>query len=127
VAEFLAGIRVLVVDDDDDTRVIMHEVLDHLGAHVVTVASAREALSHAPAVDIVITDVAMPGEDGVWLLERINELPRPVPVVAMSGYAEWQVPRFAGAPFARTLLKPVEGSRLAGAIHELVRAKRDHA
>jgi two-component system response regulator YesN len=74
-------------------------------------------------VDVVITDVAMPGVDGVWLLEQINALPRPVPVIAMSGYAERHVSRFAQAPFARKLLKPVEGSQLTDVVCEILRAR----
>ena len=122
--EALAGVRVLVVDDDDDTRLILNEVLGHLGADVATAASAQDALALAQGVDIIVTDIAMPSVDGVWLLERVNELPRPVPVIAMSGYAERQVPRYARAPFARKLLKPVDKSELSDLIREVLRERR---
>jgi CheY-like chemotaxis protein len=120
VTEPLAGIRVFVVDDDDDTRVIMEEVLGYLGAQAMTAASAHAALALAPELDIIVTDIAMPAADGLWLLERINALPRPIPVIAMSGYAEQPLPDFERAPFARKLLKPVERAVLAAVIHDVL-------
>jgi CheY-like chemotaxis protein len=119
----LAGIRVLVVDDDEDTRIVLEEVLANLGARVTALGNAEDAIVAASDVDVVITDVAMPGVDGVWLLEQITALPRPMPVIAMSGYAERHVARFAQAPFARKLLKPVEGSQLTDVVCEILRAR----
>jgi CheY-like chemotaxis protein len=58
----------------------------------------------------------LPGEDGVWLLEHVNKQPRPVPVIATSGYDESQEPRLATAPFAGKLLKPFDHDRLCAEI-----------
>src|SRR4029453_12792463 len=97
----LAGIRILVVEDDDDNREIIETTLTLEGASVMAVATAREALPLLSKVDIFLTDFIMPGEDGVWLLEQVNTQPQPVPVIAISGFDESQEPRLAAAPFPR--------------------------
>jgi two-component system cell cycle sensor histidine kinase/response regulator CckA len=119
----LTGIRIVLAEDDDDNRDIFEQVLRHLGATVTAVALAREALDLVPKAYIIVTDLAMPGEDGVWLLEQVNEHPRPIPVIVVSGFAESQVPRLAQASFARNLLKPVGPWRLAEVILEVVRGR----
>jgi CheY-like chemotaxis protein len=121
LTEPLAGIRIVIAEDDDDNRDILEQVLRHLGATVTAVALAREALDMVLDADIIVTDLAMPEEDGVWLLEQVNQHPRPIPVIVVSGFAESQVPRLAQAPFARKLLKPVDPWRLAEVILEVVR------
>jgi CheY-like chemotaxis protein len=121
VAEPLAGIRIVISEDYDDTRQIVEGVLRDDGATVTAVASAREALALVDAADIVITDYRMPHEDGVWLLEQVNKQPRPIPVIAMSAFAERQIPRLAQAPFARKLLKPVDPWELGHIIREVLR------
>ena len=82
------------------------------GAVVTAVPNAREAIGIVAHADIVITDFAMPGEDGAWLLDRVNEQPRPIPVIVLSGFAESQLPRLASARFARKLLKPIDDEDL---------------
>jgi len=117
----LSGIRIVLAEDHDDTRDILEQVLRHLGATVTAVAFAREALAMVAAADIIVTDLAMPGQDGVWLLERVNEHSRPIPIIVVSGSAEADVPRLAQAPFARKLLKPVDpwvlAEVIAGVLH----------
>ena len=76
-----------------------------------------------PEADILLTDFSMPEHDGVWLLEQVNQHPRPIPVISVSGFAEQHVPRLAEAPFARKLLKPVDAWELAQLIVEVLRAR----
>ena len=116
----LSGLRIVIAEDHDDTRYIVEHVLRHLGATVIGAATAREALSVVPAADIILTDFSMPEYDGVWLLEQVNQHPRPIPVISVSGFAEQHVPRLAQAPFARKLLKPVDPWRLPGVIVEVL-------
>ena len=119
--EPLAGIRLVIAEDHDDTRDVLEQVLRHLGATVTAVTLAREALGMVSAADIIVTDLAMPGEDGVWLLEQVNAHQRPIPVIVVSGFAEEQVPRLAEAPFARKLLKPVDPWVVGDIIREVLR------
>lgn len=121
MAELLTGIRILYVEDDDDTREVWEQALSHLGARVTSASSARAALDAVADADVVITDFLLPSEDGVWLLEQVNRQPRSVPVIAVSGFAEAHSPRLAQAPFARILLKPVDSLEVAHIILDVVR------
>jgi CheY-like chemotaxis protein len=116
VPRTLAGIRILVVEDDDDNREVLAYALDVEGATVTAVSRAREALPFLSSVDIILTDFVMPGEDGVWLLEQVNMRPRPIPVIAFSGFDEGQQPRLAAAPFAGKLLKPLDSGQVCAEI-----------
>jgi CheY-like chemotaxis protein len=123
MAAVLTGIRIVIAEDHDDTRDFVGRVLRHLGATVTAAATAREALGMVPTADIIVTDFSMPEHDGVWLLEQVNQQPRPVPVISVSGFAEQHVPRLAKAPFARKLLKPVDAWELAELIVEVLRRR----
>ena len=73
----LDGLRVLVVDDEPDTRELLKVGLGQCGAEVVTAGSAGEALEAIERVvpDVLISDIGMPGEDGYELIRRVRELP----------------------------------------------------
>jgi diguanylate cyclase len=117
----LVGIRALVVDDHADTRDLVAQVLTHLGASVVIAASAREGFGLVDRADVVVTDYAMPEDTGLWLLERVRESPRPIPVILLTGYADVYANVLADAPFARVLRKPVDPFQLGHIIHGLMR------
>jgi CheY-like chemotaxis protein len=121
MAEPLKGVRVVLVEDHGDTLDLVQEVLRQLGATVTAVATAREALALVADADVVVTDFALPEEDGVWLLEQVNKQPRRVPVLVVSGFAQEQAPRLADAPFVRKLLKPVDPWELGGIIGDVLR------
>jgi CheY-like chemotaxis protein len=108
----LAGVQVLVVDDHHDTRQVFDQVLGLAGAVVSSAASAREALGYLDRVAVIVTDYAMPGETGLWLLERVLERAQPVPVILVTGYADLYAKQLATAPFARVLRKPVDPLQL---------------
>jgi DNA-binding response OmpR family regulator len=76
---------VLVVDDDDDIRVLVRTLLERAGHDVVEAADGREGLRalHARRPDLVVLDATMPGLDGWETLERIREL-TDVPVLMLS-------------------------------------------
>jgi CheY-like chemotaxis protein len=65
----LAGLHVLVVDDNRDARVIYKSLLVYCGAYVTTIASAAAAARALRQIrpDIILTDLSMPGHDGIWL------------------------------------------------------------
>ena len=108
----LTGIRVLLVEDHDDSREILQALLQYRGASVTAAASAKEGLAQLGATDVVLTDIRMPGEDGYWLLREVQQSARPVPVIAVSAYSDLEAPALAGAAFARVLRKPVNDGTL---------------
>jgi CheY-like chemotaxis protein len=104
----LSGVRVLVVEDHDDSRDMLEQALAHVGALVVASPSADEALAHLGEVDIVVTDIAMPGHDGFWLLGEVQRRQGSTPVIAVSGHADLQVKALREAAFVRVLRKPID-------------------
>jgi CheY-like chemotaxis protein len=119
----LHGVRILVVDDDPDTTDLFATALSACGADVVTTLGAREALSMlaARALDAVVTDIAMPGADGYWLVREIRGLAdarvRDLPVVAVTAFGrEHSRARALAAGFVDHLVKPVEPAALCVAV-----------
>ena len=119
----LAGIRVLVVEDHDDSRDLLEQALGHVGALVVASRSADEALAHIGQVDVVVTDIAMPVHDGFWLLHEVLRRHQPVPVIAVSGYSDLQEKALREAAFARFLRKPIDPWVLCRAVAAVVRPR----
>jgi PAS domain S-box-containing protein len=111
----LAGVTVLLVEDDDDTRVMMTRALEQHGANVIAVVSASAALDamRATPPTVVVSDIAMPGEDGVSLMMKIRggavESCRDVPAIAVSAFARPEDrDRILAAGFREQLAKPVD-------------------
>jgi len=126
----LQGIRVLIVDDDDDTREILGVMLSEEGASVVPAASAGEALVHLQAEPphVLISDIGMPLEDGYALLRRVRALPPErggdVPAIALTAYARREDARAAeNAGFQLHVAKPIRPEQLLHAVQSCVRAR----
>jgi CheY-like chemotaxis protein len=104
----LAGIHVLVVEDHDDSRDLWERVLHYAGALVTAARTARQALELCASVhpDVVVTDLSMPEEDGIWLAEEIRARGERMPLIAVSGYSLVFGARLRAAPFAQVLQKP---------------------
>jgi len=126
----LRGIRILVVDDDPDAREIFAASLIHAGAEVQTAASARQALTflRARVPDVVVTDMSMPGEDGLWLLNQIKRHSpeaAQVPVVVVTGHRHlYGDNEMLAAGFQRYMTKPVDPWQLCGTVGELAHDAR---
>jgi CheY-like chemotaxis protein len=115
----LAGLKLLVVDDEDDSRALTATILRGAGAQVTECASAPDAFrafsAHMP--DVLVTDVAMPGEDGYSLLRRVRGLAAEqggrTPCIALTAYARNEdVTRALQAGFSRHLSKPFRSGTL---------------
>lgn len=118
----LRGLRILVVEDHDDTREALARYLTEVGALVLTAPTALDALPQVVMCDIVVTDLAMSGRDGQWLGGQIETTARPVPVIAVTGYEpDYDL---SHAPFARVLTKPVDPEHLATVILEVLGRRR---
>jgi signal transduction histidine kinase/ActR/RegA family two-component response regulator len=119
----LRGIRVLVVDDEADAREATSVLLAQAGARVVSVGSAAEAVRalHADRPDVLLSDIAMPGEDGYALIRRIRSLPQAsggrIPAAALTAYATLEDRAQAlRAGYDEHIPKPVDPIRLVGAV-----------
>ncbi|MBI5547542.1 MAG: response regulator [Deltaproteobacteria bacterium] len=119
----LSGACILVVDDDPDTREVVTAMLEVEGAKVQSVASAPEALTamDREPPDLVVSDIAMPGQDGFSLLRSIRERTPAPPVLALTAIAQVEERRRAlAAGFARYLVKPVGPNELSTALKEVL-------
>jgi PAS domain S-box-containing protein len=122
----LAGIRVLVVDDEADSRAFLAAVLERHGAEVISSESVPDAFAafQARCPDVVVTDIAMSLEDGYDLLRRIRALPAErggrVPAVALTAYVRAEDERRAlSEGFQAHLPKPVEVVRVLETVSNL--------
>jgi DNA-binding NtrC family response regulator len=118
--------RILIIDDEEDIRILMQHMLKREGYDTAVAAEGREGLKiqrQAPA-DLIITDLMMPGQEG---LETIMEIRRVFPqtkIIAMSGGGQGGVLDFLpiatqlGA--ARTIAKPFTHDQLLTAVREVL-------
>ena len=120
--ERLRSVKVLVVDDDRDTRSMVSTVLASAGATVRTADSAQNAIDQVETAvpDLVLTDIAMPDVDGLQLLRMIRERDQGgrLPVLALSAF-----PAGAGSSadgFDRYLTKPIDPGDLVDAVAKMV-------
>jgi CheY-like chemotaxis protein len=125
-ASSLEGLRVLVVDDEPDTLEVVGAALRHAGAQVVSAASAAEAYQrfreHVP--DVLISDLAMPGENGFDLITKVralgNESGGGVPAVALSAFTGAEDRSHAlSAGFQLYVAKPIEPIELIRLVRHL--------
>lgn len=121
-----ARIRVVLVDDDDDSRQVVAEVLACAGFEVSGFDSAEAALCSLDRSipHVVVTDVTLPGIDGYELAARLKKDPRTrsIPIVAMTGLS---APRSAEgkSPFSSYIVKPTSTEALMTVVRRLVPGK----
>jgi len=123
----LQGTRVLIVDDDPDTRELLRTILEDAGATVATTASAGEtrAMIGRQRPDLLIADIGMPNEDGYSLMRSVRaletDITHRVPAIALTAHARAEdVDRALASGFQVHLAKPVEPSRLVSTIATLM-------
>jgi signal transduction histidine kinase/CheY-like chemotaxis protein len=127
----LQGLRVLVIDDEADARELIGYLLETCGASVKQATSAAEALEvlNSNPLDLIISDIGMPGEDGYALIRSIRTLPveakRNVPAIALTAFARNEDrSRALVAGFNVHIAKPVEPSVLVRAVVDLAAHRR---
>jgi CheY-like chemotaxis protein len=130
VPESLAGLRILLVEDDRTVRNFTMAVLRQWKAEIIEADSAERALElfASRAVDLIVSDIAMPGEDGCSMLRKIRALTdgsrRAVPAIALTAYGRAADRRkILDAGFDVLIKKPVEPRVLVGAIATLARER----
>jgi PAS domain S-box-containing protein len=125
LAQPLAGLRVVVVDDETDARELVAAVLTDAGARVVAVGSVAEAIQaierHRP--DVLVSDIGMPTEDGYSLMRRLRAMEKTVgriPAAALTAYATVQDrTRALLAGYSSHLPKPIEPAELTAVVATL--------
>jgi PAS domain S-box-containing protein len=122
----LSGLRILVVDDEQDTRELMVFIIQQSGANVTAVASASEALEvlKQSQPDVLVSDIAMPEINGYMLIRQVRtwspEQGGQIPAIALTAYAgEINEQQALLAGFQKHLSKPVEPDELVQAIANL--------
>ena len=125
----LTAVRILVVEDDDDTRELVRATLEHAGAQVEAVATAsdarREILEEAP--DVLVSDILLPEENGYSLIESLRTAGITTPAIALTAHArreDAEQARTAG--FQIHLPKPVDAARLIDAVATLHEQRTIH-
>lgn len=126
----LAGLRVMIVDDELDTRELLVAMLEQRGAEVIAADSTADALeklfraSNGAFPDVLVSDIGMPGQDGIDLITRVREMASDrggnIPAIALTAYArDEDRARVLAAGYQRHVAKPVEPSILATTIADL--------
>ncbi len=122
----LSGIKILIVDDDEDTREFVRFLLEQEGAIVGVAHSAVEALKRLTEfqADVLLSDIGMPDMDGYQFMRQVRTLPveqgGAIPAIALTAYAgEIDYQQAMSAGFQRHLPKPVDPDKLVGAIVSL--------
>ena len=124
----LNGLRIMVVDDEKDSRDLLEDVLSLCEAEILAVASAAEALEKIPEFDpeVIISDIGMPEQDGYKLIKEIRKREKAqnlkrVPAIALTAYARVEDRMKAlSSGFQMHVPKPVEPAELAAVIASLV-------
>jgi signal transduction histidine kinase/DNA-binding response OmpR family regulator len=122
----LNGVKVLLVDDQNDARAVFTIMLNQYGADVTSVSTVAEALEVLQQLkpDVLVSDIAMPGEDGFKLIKRVRSLPPEyggkVPAVALSATATKNDQNILAAGFQKHLMKPVDPAELASTVASVI-------
>jgi signal transduction histidine kinase len=126
----LEGLRILAVDDDGDSRGFLATLLEEHGAEVLSAGSTAQALDLFlnQHVDVLVSDIAMPGSDGYDLIHRVRDLPADrgglTPAVALTAYVRIEDQHAAlAAGFQRHMKKPVDVTDLITVVAELAAMK----
>ena len=125
----LAGLRVMIVDDDADSRDLIVATLEYYGAIVSEAGSAAEAMALLLETrpDVLLSDIGMQGEDGYAFIRRVRALPREggglVPAVALTAYAgAGDRARALSAGYQLHIAKPFDPVALARTVQRLARS-----
>jgi len=125
----LAGLSILVVDDEADARDLLTVILEERQAKVTAVASPAEAYKTLERLkpDVIVSDIGMPGEDGYTFIRnvRLDEARKQLgwrPAVALTAHARIEDRlRALSAGYQAHVIKPVEPAELVAVIASLVR------
>ncbi|RYG73419.1 response regulator [bacterium] len=119
----LEGLKVLVVEDHEDSRDLLAELLRFYGAEVLSAESASHAMALFSAFrpQVLVSNIGMPDTDGCTLMDWVRGEDPAVTAVAVTGYVRpIDMARIEAAGFRGFLAKPIDPATLSRCIHELV-------
>lgn len=122
----MSPLRVLLVEDDDDNRELMAEVLASSGYEVLSAATGQEGLRtlSESSVDVVVTDVGMPGMGGLEVAKAAKAIAPTVPVVIVTGWAEREdIASARGKHVDAVLVKPVDPDALTQTVSDVTQGR----
>ncbi len=127
----LVGLRILVVEDDPDARELLEHILAKCGAVVVVAVDVAEAMAFldaAPSFDLIVSDIGLPGVDGLEFMRRVRARPREaggaIPAIALTAYTRAaDRTQTLRAGFESHVPKPVEAAELVATIVSVVRRR----
>jgi len=125
---YLKTLKVLYVEDDEDTRKQFSEFLRRPVGTLITAANAAEGLEafikHSP--DIVVTDILMPEMDGLTMAVKIREIAPKVPIIAVTAFEQTDyMMRAINIGIDKYVIKPVDGDLLLEGLLECVHRLRE--
>jgi CheY-like chemotaxis protein/anti-sigma regulatory factor (Ser/Thr protein kinase) len=128
----LAGVHVLVVEDDPDGNELITTILERYGARVTSVGTAAAALDalDAERPDIVVSDIGLPDADGIELIKmiRTRAFAKTMPAIALTAYASRQdAAKAIAAGFDAHVAKPVQPGTLGTTVARLIASGRVNA
>ena len=126
----LKGVRVLLVEDEPDSREVLAFILEYCGAEVATAGSVREAMEifDRAQPSVLVSDISMPGEDGYGLIQRVRgrapDAGGTIPAIAVTAFRhEHNRDRCLSAGFQEYLSKPVDPDVLCETINAVARGR----
>jgi CheY-like chemotaxis protein len=125
----LSGLRILVVEDDEDGRDTIVKILEMFGASVAGVATADDGLRVIGLMkpDVLVSDIGLPGRDGLWLIREVrrDERVRAIPAIAVTARVSSDDRRvILAAGFQAHVPKPFDFDDLIATIRRVVGASR---
>ena len=117
------------MEDNDDSREVLHFYLNQMGARVYSVSSAKEGLNYLISTEsppnVIISDISMPEEDGLVFMSKVRNLPIEkgglIPAIALTAFASSNdTQRIMEAGFQKHHVKPFESELLIRDILEVI-------
>jgi CheY-like chemotaxis protein len=124
--------RILLIDDDAELRLMLREMLEQAGYDVVEASNGREGVAcyEATSIDLVITDILMPEQEGLETITLLQHINPQVKIIAVSGGGLTGRMDFlyvaAMLGVQRTLRKPISRQTLLEAVRDLIQGEDTH-
>jgi CheY-like chemotaxis protein len=124
----LEGLRVLVVEDNEDTQLLLTFLLEDSGANVAVTASAYEALAvlEQTQPDILLCDIGLPEIDGLTLMRKIRAMStkqiKQIPAIALTAYSQETAEKEAlDSGFQAYFVKPIEPTKFVNSVANVLK------